>query len=59
MGEDGEALALRPRSGLGFCGAEERLADIFFLFTGEITWDSIPGHVEGVRGVRRVRLREG
>ena len=31
MGEDGDALALRPRSRLGFCGAEEQLVDIFFF----------------------------
>jgi len=31
LGEDRDALALRPRSRLGFCGAEEQLADIIFF----------------------------
>ena len=51
LGEDGDALALRPRSRLGFCGTEEQLVDIFFF----LPENSIPGRVEGMRGARGVR----
>jgi hypothetical protein len=52
--EDGEALGMRPRSGLGFCGTEERLVDLIFLFSGEIVWDSILSCAEGLRRAQQM-----